>query len=78
MDAARTRELLAAEIRAQRAYRRITQIDLVVSSGLSRSTIGRIENAERDLTVPQLYAICHVLDVSASDLLRRIESADGF
>ena len=74
----RTREAIAAQIRARRAYLRMSQGDVVTNTGLSRSTISRIENGDRDLDVPQLVAICAALDVSPADLLQAaMRSIDG-
>ncbi|WP_326600567.1 helix-turn-helix transcriptional regulator [Rhodococcus sp. PD04] len=69
------RESLANEIRARRAYKRMSQGDLVSASGLSRSTIGRIENAERDMDIPQLVAIAAALETAPAELLQAASDA---
>lgn len=69
------RESLANEIRARRAYKRMSQADLVAASGLSRSTIGRIETCDRDMDVPQLIAIAAALDTTPAELLQAASDA---
>lgn len=64
------RDALASEIRARRAYRRMTQAELIAATGLSRSTVGRIESAERDMDVPQLVQIAAALGTTPGELLQ--------
>lgn len=71
----RTRQAIASEVRARRAYVRMSQTDLVRATGLSRSTVSRIENGERDMDVPQLIAICAALQTTPADLLKSAMSA---
>lgn len=63
------REALAREIRARRAYLRMSQAELVAASGLSRSTVNRIENGDRDMSIPQLVAIAAALDTDPAAIL---------
>lgn len=58
------RDAIASEIRAWRGRRGMTQAELIAKSGLSRSTIGRIENAETDVSIPQIVAIADALGAS--------------
>ena len=69
------RDALAAEVRARRAYQRMTQSDLIAATGLSRSTVGRIENGERDMDVPQLVAIAAALKTTPAELLQAATDA---
>lgn len=69
------RDALANEIRARRAYKRMSQGDLVEAAGLSRSTIGRIENAERDMDIPQLAAIADALGTTPVSILQAATDA---
>lgn len=71
-DAART--AIADELRSLRARRRMTQTDLAKASSLSRVTIGRIENAERDLTFPQLMALTAALDTTPAEFTQAVQN----
>lgn len=71
------REALAGEVRARRAYRRMTQAELIKETGLSRSTVGRIENAERDMDIPQLLAIAAALGTTPAEMLQAAADALG-
>lgn len=71
------RDALAREVRSRRAYLRMSQGELVAASGLSRSTITRIESGERDMSVPQLVAIAAALDTSPADMLTAAAEALG-
>lgn len=72
------RDALAREVRSRRAYLRMSQGELVAASGLSRSTITRIESGERDMSVPQLVAIAAALDIDPAALLTAAaEALDG-
>ncbi|WP_343466316.1 helix-turn-helix transcriptional regulator [Rhodococcus aetherivorans] len=69
------RKALAAEVRARRAYLHMAQGELIAASGLSRSTIGRIENGERDMDIPQLVAIAAALETTPAELLQAATDA---
>lgn len=69
------REALAGEIRARRALKRVSQSELIAASGLSRSTINRIESGERDMSVPQLVAIAAALNATPAELLQAAADA---
>lgn len=69
-----TRAAIASEIRAWRGRRGMSQAELIKASGLSRSTIGRIENCEKDVDIPQLRAIAAALNV---DWLRILTDAQA-
>lgn len=71
------RDALASEVRSRRAYRRMSQAELVEATGLSRSTIGRIENGDRDMDIPQLIAIAAALGTTPTELLQAATDALG-
>lgn len=56
----------------------ISQEELAEKSGVSRSTISEIEASGkiRNFSIDCLYSIADVLQISASDLLRRAEVLD--
>jgi transcriptional regulator with XRE-family HTH domain len=54
---------VAAQLRAERARVDITQVQLAERSGLAINTVRRIENEERTMSLPQLFALCRALDV---------------
>lgn len=53
----------------------MTQTELIKKSGLSRATIGRIENGERDMDIPQGIAIAAALDVTIAELLQAVQDS---
>lgn len=63
----------AAEIRAERTAKRMTQAELAKRARLGLSTIGRIEKEERDADTTQLWRICRALGVSVTELSERAE-----
>lgn len=70
-----TRTAVANELRARRAYRRMTQAQLIKASGLSKSAIERLEGGKRDMDIPQLVAIANALDISAVEFMQSVENA---
>lgn len=64
---------VAAELRAERAAQRMTVDTLVARSGVSRSTLLRVLNAERAIAVESLQDIARALGVASSTLVRRAE-----
>lgn len=73
---AEIREALAAEIRAARARKDITQSELADRAGISRATIARLEAGTRSADVVQLLAIADALDVDAGALLDAAQRKD--
>ncbi|MBM4587621.1 helix-turn-helix domain-containing protein [Rhodococcus hoagii] len=71
------RNAIGNEIRAARARRGITQNELADQSGISHTTIVRLESGKRTVDVVQLFAICKVLDVDPGVLLDAAQSAQG-
>lgn len=63
----------AAEIRAERTAKRMTQADLAKRTGLGLSTIGRIEKEEREAGTTQLWKICTALGITVAELAVRAE-----
>ncbi len=66
-------QALAAEIRAERGARDLTQQDVYEAAGLSRSAYWHIETARRQPDAAQIEAICQALRVAPSELFRRAE-----
>lgn len=64
---------LAAELRAERAAKHMTIADLAERSGVSRSTLIRMLNAARPISVVPLQDLSEVLGVKTSCLLARAE-----
>jgi transcriptional regulator with XRE-family HTH domain len=76
-SADRITQAIAAELRAARGRKNITRDELADRSGVSRSSVFRIENAEREVKMTQLYALCEALGVSPSALLQAAQEALG-
>lgn len=65
----------ANELRGESARNRISQVTLSAKSGLSISTIHRLTTAQKTPTLAELNQISSVLNVPASELIRRAELA---
>lgn len=61
---------LGDQLRALRALHNMTRQQLADKVGISAKTIQRIENGERTMTVPHLYAFCDTLDAEPDELVR--------
>ncbi|MFD6352953.1 helix-turn-helix domain-containing protein [Nocardia tengchongensis] len=59
------------ELRAARARRGYTRVELSAASGVAVSTIQRFENGERSPDMHQLFALCNALDVSPLEVMDR-------
>lgn len=68
------RQATAVELRALRARRDMSQVDLAQAAGIGRSTLRRLEKGERDLDLPQAMAIAEALGVSFVDLFAAIKN----
>ncbi|MGN0126035.1 MAG: helix-turn-helix domain-containing protein [Rhodococcus sp. (in: high G+C Gram-positive bacteria)] len=69
----RIRNAFAAEIRAARARRGVTQAEVAKSSGMSRATIARLEAGERTLDMAQLFDLCEALGVDPGEILNAVQ-----
>ncbi|CEG99584.1 helix-turn-helix domain-containing protein [Propionibacterium freudenreichii] len=56
------RAAIAAQLRAERAAKGLTQIETARLAGVSESTIIRVEQGKRDLPVALLFELARVLD----------------
>lgn len=68
---------LAAEIRAERAALGMTQQALAEQTGLSKSTVVRIEAATRAADINQLAAIADALRMPLAELVERMTVRSG-
>lgn len=66
---------IAAQVRAERGARNISCDELADRSGLDRPTMARIERAEREIAMPELYRMCGVLDIEPRHLLQAAQDA---
>ena len=56
-------DVIAANVRAERARRRWTQADLGERIGWPRSSISDVESGRRRLTADDLVLLCEVFDI---------------
>lgn len=69
------RDAVANELRARRAYRRISQAQLIKLTGISKSTIERLELGKRDLDIPQLVLLSRALEFDPGEFMRSVQDA---
>jgi transcriptional regulator with XRE-family HTH domain len=62
-------EIFAANLRAIRRAKGVSQVDLANSSGLSTKYIGRLERAEKSPTLKTVEAISYALSIEPAELL---------
>lgn len=62
--------LVAANVRAARARRRLRQEDLADELGWSRQTVSTVEAGTRRVTLADAVALCRVLEIGLRDLLQ--------
>jgi transcriptional regulator with XRE-family HTH domain len=62
--------LVAENVRATRARRRLRQEDLADALGWSRATITTLENGSRRVTLADAVFLCRALEVDLRELLR--------
>ena len=67
---------MAALVRAERAHKGWTQVQMVKESGLSRSTYMRIESGEHIADATELARICGAIGIPLSEFFRRVEERD--
>ena len=65
--------MLGDELRAARLEASWSQEKLAEQAGISRNYVSLLELNRKSPTVDVLLAICQALDVSAADLVRRVE-----
>ena len=68
---------LADRLRALRTAKGFTQTDLAYKSGVSYTTISKLENAHHTPTKSTLVALAAALEVPAAELLRAASVAPG-
>lgn len=64
---------VSTELKAYRAAARMTQADLIEKTGLSKSTIIRIEGADIDIRTSYIALITDALGVEPSELMQRAQ-----
>lgn len=71
-------EALAAEIRAERARKKVTIKELALAAGMVESTLNRALAGQRDINVTQIGLIARALSVDPAVLIERaVESIGG-
>jgi transcriptional regulator with XRE-family HTH domain len=65
-------EALAAELRAERGRRRVSQMALAAACGRNQSYVSTRLNGHGALTVDEFVAICAAMGIRADELLARV------
>ena len=66
---------VAAELRAQRARKRITFDALASKTGMAKSTVLNYLNGKRDIPVPAFFELCAALDIDPGVIFTAAEDA---
>ncbi len=64
------RSQFAANLRAVRLQRKMTQEALAARSGLHRTYVGSVERGERNISIDNMESLAKALDIEIADLLR--------
>jgi transcriptional regulator with XRE-family HTH domain len=67
--------MLGGELRRLRERAKLTQEGLSFRADLSRPYISQLERDHKSPTLDTLFRICDALDVSAVDVVRRVDAA---
>ena len=67
--------MMGEELRKARERAGLTQEQLSFRAGLSRPYVSQLERNLKSPTVATLFLICDALDVSAADVVRRVDAA---
>jgi transcriptional regulator with XRE-family HTH domain len=67
---------VARNVRAERVFQKLTQVQLGERVGLSGGTISDIETGRRTLMADDLPLLCQGLGVPLAELARRADPAD--
>ena len=69
-------DAVSAQIRAERAAKQWTRLEMATASGIPVSTYRRLETAERVADASQLARLCGALGMPLSEFFRRVEQRD--
>ena len=72
MDKMDLRSAISEVLRVERARRRISNPDLVARSGVSTSALSRLLAGERDMSMPQLFALTAVLGITPAGFVDQV------
>ncbi len=67
--------MMGEELRKARERARLTQEQLSFRAGLSCPYVSQLERNLKSPTVATLFLICDALDVSAADVVKRVDAA---
>lgn len=67
------RDIVAANIKAERVKQNLTQLELARKAKLTDVYISRIERNGKNITLDSLEQIAKALDISCSELLKGVE-----
>lgn len=67
-------DAVARTVRAERAAARMTQAQMIEATGLSRSTLVRIESGAHVADTTEVAKICGALGLGLAEFFHRVES----
>ena len=71
-------KIIGSNVQRYRINRKMTQEDLAIKVNVNASTITRIENGKRMMSVPTLTAVAKALGVSCDSLLQNQEVSSQY
>jgi transcriptional regulator with XRE-family HTH domain len=69
----RSRKVFAANMRAIRLDKNLSQEELAEASGLHRTYIGSVERGERNISLDNIEKIAKALGVDVPELFRKVQ-----
>jgi transcriptional regulator with XRE-family HTH domain len=67
--------MVGQELKKAREKAKLTQEDASFAAKMDRSYLSQLENDRKSPTLDMLFRLCKVLNVSASELIARVEEA---
>lgn len=67
-------DVIAGNARAERARRRLRQIDVATHMGISVSSLSDLESGKRRVSVDEIVPLCLALGIGFEKLIREIDA----
>ena len=74
MDRELWAQTMAGELRAERGRKKLTYAELVERTGMSKSSVIRYLDGERDIPMTALAKFCLALDLTPAEVAARVDA----